>query len=66
MSQVSTKICTGVRQGCAISSLLFNCYVEGSIQEYIVGFIQVYRRVKNKSNGFDIGIKGDGVLIPMI
>jgi len=51
----SAKIRRGVRHGCPLSSLLFNCYIERSINE-----------VKVILNRLRIGLKVDGILIPMI
>jgi hypothetical protein len=51
----SAKIRRDVRQGCPLSPLLFNCYVEKSITE-----------IKDKLNRLEIKSKVGGILIPMI
>ena len=55
MRPVSAKIRRDVIQGCTLLPLLFNCYIERSINE-----------VKEKFNRLRIGIKVDSLLIPMI
>jgi hypothetical protein len=51
----SAKIRRSVRQGCSLSPLLFNCYIEKSITE-----------IKDKLNRLEIGSKVGGILIPTI